>query len=192
MDEEGKHQVSRLRHLPQHLRAPAKAHCSHILVLSRPRQLARQPSSDQGVSFDSGPIQSTVLAMDRQHRYHCQQNTRHFFHLFSDLITLKTYSWQDEIKATPLKGDDYFGDYARIRSDFNENLAGFSDLLHHLLLANYGGLWIDTDVVLLRDVYPATIQVTLFHCCISLPWLQVASFADGLMLYAPASTALWK
>ncbi|DBA67734.1 TPA: hypothetical protein ACH3X2_001318 [Trebouxia sp. C0005] len=46
-----------------------------------------------------------------------------------------------------------------IQSDFGDYPAGYADLVRHILLYRYGGLWIDTDVLLLRDVYPVTIQI---------------------------------
>ena len=61
----------------------------------------------------------------------------------------------------PLALHDYFGNYTRLRTDFEDFLAGYGDLVRHVLLYNYGGLWMDTDVVLLRDIYPVTVQVRL-------------------------------
>ena len=97
-------------------------------------------------------------------------DTRPFFEMFSDVITVKEFVWDTEIEDTPLADDPYFGNHFQVRSDFEDFLAGYGDLVRHLLLYNYGGLWVDTDVVLTRDVYPVTIQVTpLYHrilpCC---------------------------
>lgn len=88
-------------------------------------------------------------------------DTRSFFHTFADVLSVKTFSWNEEIENTPLAGHEYFSNYTRLRSDFEDFLAGYGDLVRHVLLYNYGGLWVDTDVVLLRDVYPVTMQVGL-------------------------------
>lgn len=94
-------------------------------------------------------------------------DTRSFFHTFSDVVTVKTFNWNDEIEDTPLAGHAYFSNYTRLRSDFEDFLAGYGDLVRHVLLYNYGGLWIDTDVVLLRDVYPVTVQVRSMFACLN-------------------------
>ncbi len=59
----------------------------------------------------------------------------------------------------PLSDSEYFSNYTKIQVDFSDYQAGYADLVRHVLLYQHGGLWIDTDVVLLRDVYPVTIQV---------------------------------
>lgn len=88
-------------------------------------------------------------------------NTRNFFHTFSDVITIKVFSWDEEIKDTPLAGHEYCSNYShfKLRFDFESFLPGYEDLVRHVLLFTYGGLWIDNDAVLLRDVYPVTVQV---------------------------------
>ncbi|KAL0035059.1 hypothetical protein WJX79_009202 [Trebouxia sp. C0005] len=43
--------------------------------------------------------------------------------------------------------------------DMTEADVWIRHLVRHILLYRYGGLWIDTDVLLLRDVYPVTIQI---------------------------------
>ncbi|KAL3136224.1 hypothetical protein ABBQ32_007236 [Trebouxia sp. C0010 RCD-2024] len=86
-------------------------------------------------------------------------DTKPFLELFSDVVKVKTFVWDDEIKDSPLESSPYFSNYAKLRSDFEDNLAGYSDLVRHVLLYQHGGLWIDNDVVLLRDVYPVTMQV---------------------------------
>ena len=86
-------------------------------------------------------------------------DTKPLLDTFSDVVTVKKFVWDDEIEGTPLEGDEYFGNHFQVRSDFEGFLAGYGDLVRHLLLHNYGGLWMDSDVVLLRDVYPVTIQV---------------------------------
>ena len=88
-------------------------------------------------------------------------NTRQFFDTFSDVVIVKKFSWDDEVEQTPLAGHPYFSNHFQVRSDFEDFLAGYGDLVRHMLLYNHGGLWIDTDVVLLRDVYPITMQVTV-------------------------------
>ena len=87
-------------------------------------------------------------------------DTKPFFDMFSDVVTVKRFVWDDEIRGTPFEGDEYFGNHLQVRSDFKSFLAGYGDLVRHILLYNHGGLWMDTDVVLLRDVYPVTMQVT--------------------------------
>ena len=87
-------------------------------------------------------------------------NTRDFFTTFSDVVTVKKFHWDTEVQQTPLADHPYFSNHFQVRSDFEDFLAGYGDLVRHMLLYNHGGLWIDTDVVLLRDVYPVTMQVT--------------------------------
>lgn len=87
-------------------------------------------------------------------------DTRPILELFSDVVSVKTFVWDAEIKDFPLAHSPYFSNHLQIRSDFEDNLAGYSDLVRHLLLYQHGGLWIDNDVVLLRDVYPITMQVS--------------------------------
>ena len=96
-------------------------------------------------------------------------STQEFFDTFSDVVTVKKFVWDDEVEQTPLAGHPYFGNHFQVRSDFEDFLAGYGDLVRHMLLYNYGGLWIDTDVVLLRDVYPVTMQVTIPHLCMQHP-----------------------
>ena len=86
-------------------------------------------------------------------------DTKPFFEMFSDVVIIKTFVWDDEILESPLADSPYFSNHSQIMSDFADNLAGYSDLVRHILLYQHGGLWIDTDVVLLRDVYPVTMQV---------------------------------
>lgn len=109
-------------------------------------------------------------------------DTRSFFHTFSDVVTVKTFSWNEEIEGTPLAGHAYFSNYTQLRTDFEDFLAGYGDLVRHVLLYNYGGLWIDTDVVLLQDVYPITMQVILhIFTCIVLHG-SIVCFEAGLVL----------
>lgn len=98
-------------------------------------------------------------------------DTKPLLETFSDVVRVKKFVWDDEIKGTPLENDDYFGNHFQVRSDFEGFLAGYGDLVRHLLLYNYGGLWIDSDVVLLRDVYPITVQVNV-TILVSLPAVQ--------------------
>lgn len=88
-------------------------------------------------------------------------DTKPFLDLFSDVVKVKTFRWDDEIVDTPLADSPYFSNHFQIRSDFENNLAGYSDLVRHILLYQHGGLWIDSDVALLRDVYPVTVQVSV-------------------------------
>ena len=97
-------------------------------------------------------------------------STKQLLDTFSDVVTVKKFVWDDEIQGTPLQDDEYFGNHFQVRSDFETFLAGYGDLVRHILLYNYGGLWIDSDVVLLRDVYHVTMQVTTtftFHAVLS-------------------------
>ncbi|KAL0046400.1 hypothetical protein WJX82_011453 [Trebouxia sp. C0006] len=86
-------------------------------------------------------------------------STQEFFDTFSDVVTVKKFVWDDEVEQTPLADHPYFGNHFQVRSDFEDFLAGYGDLVRHMLLYNHGGLWVDTDVVLLRDVYPVTMQI---------------------------------
>lgn len=96
-------------------------------------------------------------------------STQEFFDTFSDVVSVKKFVWDDEVEQTPLAGHPYFGNHFLVRSDFEDFLAGYGDLVRHMLLYNHGGLWIDTDVVLLRDVYPVTMQVITQHLCMHYP-----------------------
>ena len=93
-------------------------------------------------------------------------STQEFFDTFSDVVTVKKFVWDDEVEQTPLADHPYFGNHFQVRSDFEDFLAGYGDLVRHMLLYNHGGLWVDTDVVLLRDVYPVTMQVITQHLCV--------------------------
>ena len=86
--------------------------------------------------------------------------TKSFFDTFDDVVLVKQLAWQSEIKGTPLSKHKYFANSTQLNIDFGDYIAGFADLVRHVLLYKYGGLWIDTDVLLLRDVYPVTIQVS--------------------------------
>lgn len=88
-------------------------------------------------------------------------NTSSFFEAFSDYVFVKPLVWGEQIRNTPLSEHDYFSNLTQIQSDFGDYPAGYADLVRHILLYRYGGLWIDTDVLLLRDVYPVTIQVRI-------------------------------
>ncbi len=86
-------------------------------------------------------------------------DTSSFFEAFSDYVVVKRLVWEEQIRNTPLSEHDYFSNLTRVQSDFDDYPAGYADLVRHVLLYQHGGLWIDTDVLLLRDVYPVTIQV---------------------------------
>lgn len=87
------------------------------------------------------------------------ENTKPFFDMFADAISVKQFDWDHEVPQTPLKGHPYFTNHAQVKTDFAGYMPGYSDLVRSLLLYNHGGLWVDGDALLLRDVYPITIQV---------------------------------
>ena len=65
-----------------------------------------------------------------------------------------------QVAGTSLSNDTFFGNISAIQEALKPNkVAAFSDLVRYVLLYNYGGLWMDNDVLLLRDVYPVTVHV---------------------------------
>ena len=87
-------------------------------------------------------------------------DTKGMFTTFADVVSVKEFRWQEQIRDTPLAHHSYFSNYTQLQVDFGDYLAGYADLVRHVLLYKHGGLWIDTDVILLRDAYPVTIQVS--------------------------------
>ncbi|KAG2491638.1 hypothetical protein HYH03_010009 [Edaphochlamys debaryana] len=68
--------------------------------------------------------------------------------------------WAELLAGTPLAGHAFWGNQSLVRERVH-SLAGYADVVRLLLLHRYGGLWVDTDVVLLRDLYPVTVQIGL-------------------------------
>ena len=114
-------------------------------------------------------LHKTQLWLWTDHPSHIvNDDTKAFFDTFTDVITVKLFDWDAEIEDTPWVDDVYFGNHFQVKSDFESFPPGYSDLVRHLLLYKHGGFWVDSDAVLLRDVYPVTIGVSVLAVtCIS-------------------------
>ncbi|PNW85135.1 hypothetical protein CHLRE_03g173300v5 [Chlamydomonas reinhardtii] len=81
-----------------------------------------------------------------------------FLHKYSEFISVRQVQWERALVGTPLQGHPFWRDAALVRKNIY-TAAGFADVLRLLLLYQHGGVWLDTDVVLLQDMYPATVQI---------------------------------
>jgi len=76
---------------------------------------------------------------------------------FKNLIDFRIYDPIEESKGTPMEGN-----FNHLKAtDFKYYLK--SDLLRLLALYNYGGIWIDMDIILLRDFKPLLDQEFLYQ-----------------------------
>jgi hypothetical protein len=64
-------------------------------------------------------------------------------------VVLKRFNPRDHIAGTCLENNSYFEQFLK-----KHNIANYSDMVRIVLLKKYGGLWVDADVFLLRDVIP--------------------------------------
>lgn len=80
-----------------------------------------------------------------------------FLYAFQKHIRFRKVKWGRLIKGTPLEGHSFFGSEARLKKLLPP--AAYSDVLRLLLLHKYGGVWIDNDVILMRDWRPLVVNV---------------------------------
>ncbi|KAG2442766.1 hypothetical protein HXX76_002846 [Chlamydomonas incerta] len=81
-----------------------------------------------------------------------------FLQKYSEFISVREVVWEHAVAGTPLQGHPFWRDGALVRKNIY-TAAGFADVLRLLLLYQHGGVWLDTDVILLQDMYPATVQI---------------------------------
>jgi hypothetical protein len=79
------------------------------------------------------------------------KRTAPFFDAFRDYVSIRTLDWAREVVGTPFEGDPFFGDHQTVLGAFTK-LASYSDVVRALVLHNYGGMWLDNDMVLFRYV----------------------------------------
>lgn len=73
-----------------------------------------------------------------------------FFKSFARYLRVRELPpWTGLIAGSPLEGHPFWGSYATVRKNIF-TVAGFTDVLRLVLLRKYGGMWVDTDVMLLR------------------------------------------
>jgi hypothetical protein len=84
-----------------------------------------------------------------------------WIHQFSPYISLRMFDYEREIATTPLSLSRHFESWARFDNHTHGNLPLQSDLVRNVLLFNYGGLWLDTDSVPLRDLWDLTVGLGL-------------------------------
>lgn len=87
---------------------------------------------------------------------------------YSQYIEMKVFNYDEEIKATPLELSTYWRNWTAVAGDIGPKAAlnaapsvPLSDIVRSILLHNYGGIWLDTDAVPLRDLYNISVGVGL-------------------------------
>lgn len=95
------------------------------------------------------------------------------FILFEDpeynrYIELKVFDYEEEVKTTPLELSSYWRNWTAVTGEIGPRAAlnaapsvPLSDIVRSILLHNYGGIWLDTDAVPLRDLYNISAGVGL-------------------------------
>ncbi|KAG2450104.1 hypothetical protein HYH02_000208 [Chlamydomonas schloesseri] len=81
-----------------------------------------------------------------------------FLQKYAEFISVQEVVWERAVVGTPLQSHSFWRDGALVRKNIY-TAAGFADVLRLLLLYQHGGVWLDTDVVLLQDMYPPTVQI---------------------------------
>lgn len=77
-------------------------------------------------------------------------------------VSLKAFDYQKEIAGTPLELSAHFNNQTKILEGMDDmRLTSFSDIIRLVLLHNYGGVWLDSDAVPLRDLWNITAGVGL-------------------------------
>ncbi len=90
-------------------------------------------------------------------------NTTMFFKQFKTEVLVRVFDYSEQIVGTPFENDPFFGDFDKLASSFN-TVRPISDLARLLILHNFGGMWIDNNVLLLRC---ASLRPCVLHaaCC---------------------------
>lgn len=77
------------------------------------------------------------------------QQTEPFFEAFGEFVEVRRFVWETEVVGTAFHKHQTFGEQARLFKHFTA-IAPYTDLVRVVLLHNYGGLWMDYDMVLFR------------------------------------------
>ncbi|KAI8469040.1 MAG: hypothetical protein J3K34DRAFT_425270 [Monoraphidium minutum] len=77
--------------------------------------------------------------------------TAAFFDEWRDHITVKAFDYEAEIKGTPFEGDPFLGNLTTLKKAMFAP-ATFTDVVRLLILHNYGGAWVDYDLIFFRDL----------------------------------------
>jgi hypothetical protein len=103
-----------------------------------------------------------------------------WLHRFAPYVTLRQFDYDHEAQATPLALSRHFAAWETINAT-THGLPGLqSDLIRNILVHNYGGLWLDTDAVPLRDLWDITQGLGLHF----IPKFR-GRHANGHVLFAP-------
>eukprot|EP00877_Chromochloris_zofingiensis_P011226 jgi/Chrzof1/6357/Cz18g05160.t1 len=78
--------------------------------------------------------------------------TKTFFESYKQYIEVRAWNYSQQIIGTPWEKDPFFGDHALVQKHLDTS-ATYADIVRLLLLHNYGGLWMDDDVIFLQDWY---------------------------------------
>jgi hypothetical protein len=91
---------------------------------------------------------------------------------FAPYISVRLFNYTDEVSKTPLSLSRHFASWDIFKTVMQDYIPLQSDLVRNVLLYNYGGLWLDSDSVPLRDLWNITAGLGLqfmpkFHNFIS-------------------------
>jgi hypothetical protein len=76
-----------------------------------------------------------------------------WFAQFAPYVSLRLFDYDKQIASTPLALSQHFSTWERFHKSTHGMLALQSDVFRNVILFNYGGLWLDTDSVPLRDMW---------------------------------------
>ena len=81
------------------------------------------------------------------------ESTRNYFQHYSDYVEIRKIDLAAESKGTCLENMLEWTDPS-YQWEVRMSVASFSDMVRTLLLSKYGGVWVDTDIIFLRDMTP--------------------------------------
>jgi hypothetical protein len=80
---------------------------------------------------------------------------------FKPHVEFRRFDYSEMIQSTPLTLSRHFDVWERFENITKHARALQSDVFRHLILYKYGGLWLDSDAVPLRDMWNITVGVGL-------------------------------
>jgi hypothetical protein len=83
--------------------------------------------------------------------------TAEFFRAFDRVVEVHSLWWYELVFKTPVETHTFFGNDTLLERATGK--PAFMDMLRLLALYKYGGVWLDADVIMLKDVYPLTAHV---------------------------------
>ncbi|GBF93069.1 hypothetical protein Rsub_05680 [Raphidocelis subcapitata] len=78
-------------------------------------------------------------------------DTAPFFERWAGQISVRVFDYGAEVAGTPLEGHPFFGDHAAVKAAMIAP-ATYTDLLRLVILHNYGGAWVDYDLIFYTDL----------------------------------------